>query len=185
MSLKRGKFGSLFSKKIAYVLSIGTEIDDLGWPWTNIMHYIAHSVHLSEPIRQMSMKIFIYLFYYMVYTHVKSFTIVKSRKCGINPHRQLAEIHALNTSTARALRNYGIKMTATSRRFLVTARLLLVSATYCRSANMLTVWSYFVFFSRQFLLRDALVLSWMIQPALERTRYLSITTGLIRSSCSV
>jgi len=43
--------------KVAYALSIGTKISDLGRPGTAITHSIAQNMHLSEPTAKIGMKI--------------------------------------------------------------------------------------------------------------------------------
>ena len=53
MSLKRGKIGPRWQgycwgpigTRKSYALSIGTKINDPGWPWRVIMHYVSKHVH--------------------------------------------------------------------------------------------------------------------------------------------
>jgi len=43
--------------EVTYVLSIVTEISDLGWPWKAITHFVSKYVRLSEPNMKIRMKI--------------------------------------------------------------------------------------------------------------------------------
>ena len=63
ISLKLGKTGPMkywwpIESRIGlYALSIGTKINDLGWPWRAITHSLSKHVRLSEPTTKIWMKV--------------------------------------------------------------------------------------------------------------------------------